>query len=218
MNSVGETDSDNIRGDEDSVPGGRESERSSSRQIATVVSEVGGPAPVLFVGLLEIGFQYHAVVPAVVAAVTMAVIPYAALLMLERSRKVTDRFVRDRKQRTPILLGTLGIFAVGAVVVVLMGAPAELTLAIGAAIAGLIIVTCITLVWKISVHATITAFFVGLQVSLFGPWGLPALIILALVLWSRLALRAHTAAQLAAGTALGAGLAVLYMFAVHLLG
>ncbi len=187
-------------------------------RIADVISEVGGPAPVLFVGLLEIGFRFDALAPASIAAITMAVIPYAALLMLERSRKVSDRFVRDRKERMPILLGTLVVFAIGAIVVVLMGSPPELIWVIAAAITGLVVVTLITLTWKISIHATITAFFVGLQMFLFGPWGLVALIFLALVLWSRWALRAHTVGQLAAGTALGGGLAVVYVTAVRWFG
>lgn len=191
-------------------------EQARTRRVATWISEVGGPAPLLFVGLLEVGLRAGSVWPTFVAATTMAALPYAVMIWLARSGKVTDRFVRERRHRTPVLTATLVVFVLGAVAAMLLGAPARLMLVIGVAIAALVIVTAITLVWKISIHATLASFFAALQVYLFGWWGLLAFVLLAAVLWSRRVLRAHTNAQLAAGAALGLLLLLSYVWLVHL--
>lgn len=51
----------------------------------SVISEVGGPAPLLFVRLLEVGFLAGAVAPTLVVAVTMTAIPYAVMLWLTKA-------------------------------------------------------------------------------------------------------------------------------------
>lgn len=177
---------------------------------AEVVSEVGGPAPLFTVMLLEVGLRSGAVLPTLLAAVTMGVLPYAVTVWLARAGKVSDRFVKDRRQRTPILLGTLVIFLSGAVALWAFGAPSELRAFVAVGTGGLLTVTVITLFWKVSVHATLAALFAGIQVVLFGAWGALGLAVLAGVLWARYHVRAHSISQLVAGTALGAGLAVCF--------
>lgn len=188
------------------------------RRFAVWVSEIGGPAPLLFVGLLEVGLLAGSVAPTIVAATTMAAIPYAAMFGLARVGKVSDRFVKERSQRMPILAAVLVVFVLGAVSVMLMGAPARLLLVIAVAIAALVIVMAVTLAWKISVHATLAAFFAGLQVYLFGAWGALGFVLLAIVLWSRRALNAHTVAQLLAGSALGVTLLGTYVWLASTFG
>lgn len=177
------------------------------RQLAETISEVGGPAPLLLVGVLQVGLSAGAVAGTVVAALTMGVVPYAVTLWLARAGAVTDRFVGDRRQRTLVLAGTLALFIGGATTVLLMGAPGPLRWLVLVATAGLALTTAITVVWKVSIHATLGAFFAGIQLLLLGVWGLYGILVLAGVVWARRALQAHTIAQLAAGVLLGAGLA-----------
>lgn len=185
--------------------------RASTRdRVATVISEIGGPSPLLLVGLLEVGLPTGAVLPTLISVFTMAVVPYAATIWLARAGKVDGRFVSDRRQRMPILLATLGVVIAGAVTVALLRAPSSLVWLSVAAVAALMIVTVITLRWKISIHATVAAFFAGLQIALFGPIGVISMVIPLLVVWARNRLRAHTAGQLIAGLALGAVLALSY--------
>ncbi|MFK4788163.1 hypothetical protein [Microbacterium sp. ZW T5_56] len=189
--------------------------RASTRdRIATVVSEIGGPSPLLLVGLLQVGLPTGAVLPTLISVLAMAVAPYAATIWLARAGRVDGRFVADRRQRMPILLATLVVVMAGAVAVALLRAPSSLVWLSVVAVAALMIVTVITLRWKISIHATIAAFFAGLQVALFGPIGLIAIAVPLLVMWARYRLRAHTAGQLVAGAALGGALALGYALLV----
>lgn len=186
----------------------------SSHPIASAVSEVAGPAPLLAIGLLQIGIPEQSYVPTAIAIVTMAVAPYLATILMSRAGKVSDRFVGDRSQRTPILIGTLATVLLGMAALVILEAPTSLTLVAGAAVLALVIVTAITLRWKISIHTTIAAFFAALQIVLYGPLGAVAMVIPVLVGWARLRLGAHTAPQVFAGAALGAALGGGYAVAV----
>lgn len=182
----------------------------SSHSVASLVSEVAGPASLLAIGLLQIGLPARSYLPTAIAIVTMAVAPYAATILMSRAGKVGDRFIGERSQRAPFLIGTLVTVIIGLAAMVLMKAPANLVLVAVAAVCALLIVTAITLFWKISIHATIAAFFAGLQIVLYGSIGAIALLIPVAVGWARLRLHAHTAAQVIAGGALGAALAAGY--------
>jgi membrane-associated phospholipid phosphatase len=182
----------------------------SKTRWATVISEAAGPAPLLGVVLLEVGLAAAAIVPTLIAFFTMAVTPYAITVWLARAGRVSDRFVADRRQRVPILVGTLLVFVAGSVAIWLLNAPAQLRWLVVIVVAGLFVVTLITLIWKVSIHATIAAFFAAMQIFLFGAWGLVGSIVLAAVIWSRLTLRAHTVAQLVVGSLLGVAMVCGY--------
>lgn len=176
----------------------------SPHPIASVVSEVAGPAPLLAIGLLQIGLPERSYVPTAIAIITMAVVPYLATILMSRAGKVSDRFVGDRSQRTPFLVGTLATVLIGLAALVILGAPTSLILVAGAAVLALLIVTAVTIKWKISIHTTIAAFFAVLQIVLYGPVGALAITVPVVVGWSRLRLSAHTPAQVVVGAVLGA--------------
>lgn len=185
---------------------------SSKNRLASVISEIAGPAPLLGIGILEVGIRERSLVPTIIAVVTLALGPYLATVWMAHTGKVGDRFVADRRQRAPIFVGTLILVIAGLVALIAIHAPAGLVWMSGAAIAALVIVTVITFKWKISVHATIAGFFAGLQVVLFGPVGLIALVVPAAVCWARLKLGVHTKAQVLAGSLLGLVVSAGYAF------
>ncbi|MGW9159270.1 hypothetical protein [Microbacterium sp. NPDC055665] len=188
-----------------------------SNRVANVISEVGGPAPLLALGILEVGISEQALFPTIVALFTLAIVPYLGTILLSRAGRVSDRFVGNRRQRLPILVGTLLIVLAGLVTLLLIRSPAALILISVTAVVALLIVTGITLIWKISIHATIAMFFAGLQIALYGPVGIIALLIPLAVSWARYAERAHTIAQLFAGNALGVLLVIAYAIATRAL-
>jgi hypothetical protein len=183
-------------------------------RLAEVVSEVAGPAPLLLIGLLQVGLPSGAVAATIVSVITMAILPYGATVWLARAGRLSGRFVSNRRQRIPILLGTLVVVVVGAVVTALIGAPRPLLALAVLAVVTLAVVSIVTLRWKLSIHATLAVFFAGLQVSLYGAIGILALAIPAAVMWARFHLRAHTLGELAAGCVLGAVMSVAYAIAI----
>jgi hypothetical protein len=74
-------------------------------------------------------------------------------------------------------------------------------------LASVAMLAAITVAWKISIHCAVGAGAVTLLVLLYGLWVTPAYLLVGLTAWSRVELRDHTAAQVVAGTILGAAAA-----------
>ncbi|WP_285035167.1 phosphatidic acid phosphatase [Plantibacter sp. ME-Dv--P-095] len=185
-----------------------------SLRVAQVVSEVFGPAPLLTFALIQagVGTAPRGIWTALLASLLIAVLPYAALILLARSGRVSGRFVSDRRQRGPILACVLVSVVLGVSLLVWLGADARL-LAVGiAAIIGLLVVTAVNLAWKLSIHAAIAAFVAILQ---FGslPVALAATLLLVplVVGWARVREGAHTTAQVIAGFGAGGAVFLAYL-------
>ena len=67
----------------------------------------------------------------------------------------------------------------------------------------------ITTMWKISIHCAVASGSVAILALLFGPLALTGYALVALLGWSRVAVKDHTVAQVVAGAVLGAGAAAL---------
>jgi membrane-associated phospholipid phosphatase len=122
-----------------------------------------------------------------------------------------------RSERERVFFVFVVFYAMGTLVLWLFHAPALLTATMAGYTAASLVVQYITRYWKISTHALgITAPLV-VMVYLYGLQPVPFLVLIPLVGWSRVWLRAHTILQVVAGTALGA-FSVLFFFRVfHLI-
>jgi membrane-associated phospholipid phosphatase len=137
-----------------------------------------------------------------------AVLPLLALLRQLQSGQVADLELTRRHQRLWPMLLTSTCVGIGAGLLQLAGAP---TIVAGlACVLGMLclVLLAITTRWKISVHCATVAATAVLIWQLTGRLE-PGLVLLALMIWSRLYLRRHTAMQCAAGSLLGAGLFAL---------
>ncbi len=82
-------------------------------------------------------------------------------------------------------------------------APSDLIRLVAAGVVGLVSVTLVTLVWKISIHVAVVT---GSSVTLVILFGWPLLVLLPVVgltAWSRVALRDHSRSQVIVGALLG---------------
>ena len=92
-----------------------------------------------------------------------------------------------------------------------LDAPRALALLTLAIAVGLFLVTAVNLAWKLSIHAAFAMFFAVTQFILWGWWGLIALLIPLGVGWARVRVRAHTVAQVLAGSGAGIVIGLVYL-------
>jgi hypothetical protein len=133
------------------------------------------------------------------------------VLFMRRRSRVGDFWISTRAERLTPAVFLLAAFAALLAALVLLDAPQNvslLTLSMGlasAAVAGL------TLLWKASAHCTVAGHAAAAGLLLLGPLGFAFILILPLVLWSRVILKAHTLSQALTGAAVGVGFAVLFL-------
>jgi membrane-associated phospholipid phosphatase len=153
---------------------------------------------------------YRGVLYLAVELTAAAAVAGYVLFMRGRSR-VGDFWISARAERLTPAVFLLAAFVALLAALVLLDAPENLTLLTlsmglaSAAVAG------ITLLWKASAHCTVAGHAVAAGLLLLGPLGLVFLLVLPLVVWSRVILKAHTLSQTLAGAAVGAGFAVLFL-------
>jgi membrane-associated phospholipid phosphatase len=137
------------------------------------------------------------------AALFVCVLPLILLLLLVRLGKVTDHHVSNRRQRAPVLIMALGSVAAGLVVLAAIHAPRSVVVMVLAIVAGIIVLAAVSPFWKISGHAAAITSSAVIAVLMLGPAWLPLVLLVPAVGWSRVVLRAHTLAQVVAGSLFG---------------
>ena len=138
-----------------------------------------------------------------VAALFVCVLPLSLLLGLVKLGKVTDHHVSDRKQRAPVLLMALASVMAGLLVLEAIGAPRSVVATVLAIVAGILVIAAVSPFWKISGHAAAMSSSSVIVVLMLGPAWLPVLLLVPAVGWSRVVLRAHSVAQVVAGSLFG---------------
>lgn len=137
------------------------------------------------------------------AALFVCVLPLFLLLALVRLGKVTDHHVSNRKQRAPVLLMSLASVAAGLLVLEAVSAPRSVVVMVLAIVAGILVIAAVSPFWKISGHAAAMSSSAAIAVLMLGPAWWPLLLLVPAVGWSRVVLRAHTVAQVVAGSLFG---------------
>jgi hypothetical protein len=179
------------------------------RRVARLVTEVLAPASFAAVMPLVVAWwSASSLVEAVgwwlVAVVFTTVVPMVFVVRAVRRGRLTDHHIGVREQRpVPLLFGMASVGA-GLGLLVAGNAPPELVALVASMVGGLVVSLLVTLRWKISLHTGVAAGSVAILALLFGPALLGLAVVVGLVGWARVRLCDHTAAQAAAGAALGA--------------
>ncbi|WP_394251916.1 phosphatase PAP2 family protein [Arthrobacter pityocampae] len=189
---------------------------SPTHRVAAAISELCAPAVLvtLFLVATAIGAAGWpgGALQAVVAATFTTVLPLAVVLVLVRAGRLTDHHISERRQRAPVLAGTLLSIGVGLCLLALLDAPWALVAAVWCTVAGVALVLVVNLWWKLSAHSAVAVFVTCGAVAVFvtcgavtiaGPAALLLLPMPVAVGWSRVRLGAHTAGQVAAGFLVG---------------
>jgi membrane-associated phospholipid phosphatase len=143
------------------------------------------------------------------AALFAGILPMVFISRGVRRGQWADRYVGAKRPRLIVLSFIIASVAIGLALLAALGAPGELTGYIGCMLGSVALLAGITTVWKISIHCAVASGSVTILTLLFGPWLAPAYLLVALTAWSRVVLKDHTAAQVIAGSVLGAAAAVV---------
>ncbi len=147
----------------------------------------------------------------VAAELVAAAVVAGYVLLLRRGGRVGDFWISTRSQRTMPALVLLAAFVALLGTLTLLDAPGALlrtTLSMGLAS---VTVAAVTLFWKASAHAAVAGHAAAAGLLVLGLSGLLFPFILPLVLWSRVAVGAHTLTQALAGAGVGAAFALLFL-------
>ncbi|MEU6760315.1 hypothetical protein [Streptomyces sp. NPDC046685] len=181
---------------------------------ARVLSDVLAPANLVVALLLLIGWHstasWSGLGWGLLAALFCGVVPLGVIVLGVRRGALSDQHIRVRRQRlAPMALSLVSVVA-GITLLRAQGAPRDVFALVVAMLVGLVSSLLVTVGWQISLHLSVAGGAVMILLLVFGPAALPAALIAAAAGWSRLVLKAHTGAQLLAGTALGASAALTY--------
>ncbi|WP_435220740.1 hypothetical protein [Streptomyces sp. Tue6028] len=144
-----------------------------------------------------------------------AVIPMLFIDSGIRRGRWADRNVGARNARLVVMAVIIASVLIGIALIAFFGGPTSLIALTVTMMATLAVLAVITVAWKISVHQAVSAGAVAIAALIYGPWMLLGFIPVAVVGWSRIALRDHTPAQVTAGTVVGAAVAGAVFAGLH---
>ncbi|MGH3777063.1 MAG: hypothetical protein ACRDRR_15265 [Pseudonocardiaceae bacterium] len=175
---------------------------------ARVITEVLAPSVLMVILFLAVGFNAAGFPRGLLwglAGVFFASIGPTAIIVIGVQRgRWSDRHLTVREHRRVPLIAAFAFVVLGLVLLVVLNAPREVIATEAAMLAGLVVSTPITRVWKISFHTGVAA-AVGLILTIaLGPILMVTYPLLAAIGWARVQLRDHTLAQVLAAVPVGA--------------
>ena len=147
------------------------------------------------------------------------IFPIAFIVFLFTRSKVTDMHISLREQRTLPYLVTILAYLVGFALLLSIQGPSILPAVMLCYAINAVVVMFVNFSWKISAHATGLGGPIAALTLVFG-WAIaPLYLLIPLVDWARVFLKAHTLGQVIAGSLLGFGLTLFQLALIfHPLG
>ena len=151
-----------------------------------------------------------------IAFLVFCIIPVAYIVWKMRCGVIAELDVPERKNRTGVLLVSMGAIVVGGILIYQVGVtvvPLMVSIMVSYLI-NTVVLLVINLFWKISIHLIGLA---GVWATLFfvmnlpdagtgviqGTWMIPVLLLIPFLMWARVRLGAHTRAQVVVGAIVG---------------
>ncbi|WP_327582806.1 hypothetical protein OHA25_43850 [Nonomuraea sp. NBC_00507] len=155
------------------------------------------------VGLLAQGWRGAAW--GLVASAFCGGVPATVIALGVRSGQLDSHHIVDRARRTGPLLAAVAAVLVALALLVVMGAPTLLVATVTAMLAALGVTVPITLRWKISFHAAVSAGTVVVLAHVLPalPTAIAGGAVVGLVCWARVRLAHHSWTQVTAGAVVG---------------
>ncbi len=142
--------------------------------------------------------------------------PMLYVFWLYATDRISDLDMSIREERERVFGAFVIFYLIGTLALWLTHSPSLLVAAMAGYTAATIVVQYITRYWKISTHALgITAPLAALTL-LYGRELLPFFVLIPMVCWARMYLKAHTFLQVIAGCALGTASVMLFFRLFHI--
>lgn len=140
-----------------------------------------------------------------VVGVTGSVIPMIVIVRGAKKGKWDSHHVTNREGRVVPFIACTSSLAAGIAILLVGGAPKDMTALALAMFATLVISVIITfgMNWKVSMHAAVAAGGVVILAVAYGPWFLLTALAAFAVSWSRVRLADHTTGQVVVGSIIG---------------
>ena len=131
-----------------------------------------------------------------------AILPLSSTYYLVRKGIIPDIYASDRSSRTDPFLWAMVSYLTGVTILLWVNAPFVITALMACYFVNALIMLCITLYWKISIHAVGVMGPVTALVWELGTKMMPFLLLIIPLAWARVELKAHDKKQVAAGAIL----------------
>ncbi len=178
------------------------------RRFANVISWVLSPsvvAPLAYIAIVMLGFcdDVKSSSYLVILFVSSTLAPVLLISGLKKVGKISDYNIPFREQRFLPLLVLIAVNALGYEFMKQLSPPRLLTGILLFNAVNTILILLITLQWKISIHLFTFSSSAGLLFMQFGVVALWLLLLVPLLMWSRIFLKAHNFMQTLVGALLG---------------
>jgi len=140
-----------------------------------------------------------------------AILPLSSTYYLVRKGIIPDIYASDRSTRTEPFLWAMASYLLGVTALLWFEAPFAVTAFMACYFVNAIIMLCITLSWKISIHAVGVMGPITALVFEMGRKFAPLFLLILPVAWARMELKAHNFKQVAAGAVLSSVLTWVQM-------
>ena len=186
-------------------------------RIASLTSNILNPFLVSLVFILLLSFKStSSALDAVkwsLISVAASILPvFGVIVYLVRSQKLESTFSNVRKQRTKIYLLAAVCAGVGYVILYYLEAPKELMATFAAGFSAVVVFMCVNFLWKISLHTALITASVTVLIILYGSIATVTVALVPLIAWSRIELKHHSLAQVAAGALLATVIVVVVFY------
>jgi hypothetical protein len=140
--------------------------------------------------------------------------PLAYVVWLVRKGELADIHMPDRRSRIKPLAVILGWSITCLLLLYGWGAPPVLIFVVLATLGYMMVMSAVTVFWKISFHSSAVAAAASVGIMATGVttgWSLIALTLIPVVVWARIRLRRHTLGQVMAGCVAGMGMGLFVL-------
>lgn len=175
-------------------------------RLEKAISDVGAPWVLNVLFFLILGAGFNALGAGLSAAFLTGVVPRAVIEWLVRRGDVSHRHVTRREQRKPVFAAIVVCLAATVMVfAVLLPAPREMWIALGAAVGFIVLFALVTLIVKVkvSVHVGLWVTVWSYLAVVLSPWWAIGLVGVPAVAWSRVRLGHHTPREVVGGLVAG---------------